>query len=188
MTARIFRYSTHAFAACIAVAALSASEHHGAVKSAGLPLPGATITITQGDKKLVTTTDERGAYSFRDLADGVWNLEIEMFGFAKVTRDIGIAPNAPSPEWELTLLPLAALNQELVPRPERRREAAAEAGAGGGGGATPASGALGIARIFPGRQACSKPDPKIRPRARGHPCGRARRAETARRTDSNVWG
>jgi hypothetical protein len=132
MTAdRIFRYSAHALAAWIAVATLSAAEHHGTVKSAGLPLPGATITMTQGDQKLVTTTDERGAYFFADLADGVWNLEVEMFGFTKITRDIGIAPNAPSPEWELKLLPLAALKQELAPRPERAPEAAAGTGAGG---------------------------------------------------------
>src|SRR5215469_17504468 len=103
---RILRYFARAFAVWMAIGALSAAEHHGIVKSAGLPLPGVTITVSQGDKKLVTTTDERGAYSFPDLADGVWNLEIEMFGFAKITRDIGILPNAPSPEWDLKLLPL----------------------------------------------------------------------------------
>src|SRR5262249_22075852 len=126
---RMLRYSARAFAAWIVVGALSASEHHGTVKSGGLPLPGVTITMTKGDKKLVTTTDERGTYSFPDLADGVWNLEIEMFGFAKITRDIGIAPNAPSPEWELKLLPLAALKQELAPRPERTEESGAPPGA-----------------------------------------------------------
>src|SRR5215469_1929380 len=132
MTAvRILDCSARAFAAWLTVAALVASEHHGTVKSAGLPLPGVTITMTEGDKKLVTTTDDRGAYSFPGLADGVWNLEIEMFGFAKITRDIGVAPNAPSPEWELQLLPLAAMKQELAPRPERRQEAAAGQGPGG---------------------------------------------------------
>src|SRR6516162_1201847 len=133
MTAnRNFRYAAHAFAAWIVLGTVCASEHHGTVKSAGLPLPGVSITMTQGDKKVVTTTDDRGAYSFPNLADGVWNLEIEMFGFTKITRDIGIAPNAPSPEWELKLLPLAALKQELAPRPERRAEGAPGAGSGGG--------------------------------------------------------
>jgi len=131
MTAnRVLSYFVRTFAACIAVAALSAAEHHGTVKSAGLPLPGGTVTMSQGDKKLVTTTDERGAYSFADLADGVWNLEIEMFGFAKIARDIAIAPNAPSPEWELKQLPLAVLKQELAPRPEPTQEAAAAATGG----------------------------------------------------------
>jgi hypothetical protein len=130
----IFRYSARMFVGWIAVAALCAAEHHGTVTSAGLPLPGVTITMSQGDKKLVTTTDERGAYSFADLADGVWNLEIEMFGFAKIARDIGIAPNAPSPEWELKLLPLATLKEQLSPRPERTREAAAPPAEGAAGG------------------------------------------------------
>ena len=55
------------------IAGLMASEHHGTVKSAGLPVPGATVTATQGDKKFVTTTDENGRYSFPDLTDGLWS-------------------------------------------------------------------------------------------------------------------
>ena len=169
MTAdRIFRYSTRALAAWIVVAALSASEHHGTVKSAGLPLPGVTITLTQGDKKLVTTTDERGAYSFPGLADGVWNLEIEMFGFAKIKRDIGIAPDAPTPEWELQLLPLAALKQELAPRPERRREAAPGEGTRGGGGATPGFRRFGNRPDFPGPPGVPQAGPQ-NPAAGGRP-------------------
>src|SRR5215469_13459366 len=148
MTAvRILDCSARAFAAWLTVAALVASEHHGTVKSAGLPLPGVTITMTEGDKKLVTTTDERGAYSFPDLADGVWNLEIEMFGFAKITRIIGIAPNAPSPDWELKLLSLDALKQEVAPRPERNQEPAAVAGSGI---ATPGFRRFGNRPNFPG--------------------------------------
>jgi hypothetical protein len=148
MTAdRFFRYSAHALQAWIVVVTLSASEHHGTVKSAGLPLPGVTITMTKGDQKLITTTDERGAYSFPDLVDGVWNLEIEMFGFATITRDIGIAPNAPSPDWELKLLPLDALKQGLAPRPELGQEGAAGAGAGS---ATPGLRRFGNRRNFPG--------------------------------------
>ncbi len=54
----------------IAVAGLMAAEHHGTVKSGGLPVPGASITATKGDKKLYTTTDENGRYTFADLADG----------------------------------------------------------------------------------------------------------------------
>jgi len=37
---RMLRYSARAFAAWIVVGALSGSEHHGTVKSGGLPLPG----------------------------------------------------------------------------------------------------------------------------------------------------
>src|SRR3954468_12829603 len=84
-------------AVCLAVTALLASEHHGVVKSGGLPIPGATVTATQGDKKHATTTDEKGAYAFPDLADGVWTLHVEMLGFAKSSLEIGVAANAPSP-------------------------------------------------------------------------------------------
>jgi trimeric autotransporter adhesin len=94
-----------------------ASEHHGVVKSNGLPIPGATVTATLGDKKVVTTTDAQGAYSFRDLADGNWTIQVEMLGFAPETKEVGIAPDAPSPEWDLKLLPMAALRQSLAPKP-----------------------------------------------------------------------
>src|SRR5260370_32885189 len=88
-------------AAWLAVAGLMAAEHHGTVKSGGLPLPGVTVTATQGEKKQITTTDETGRYAFADLADGVWKLEIGMLGFQKLTEEVAIAYNAPSPEWTL---------------------------------------------------------------------------------------
>jgi hypothetical protein len=104
-----------ALAISLSLAALPAAEHHGVVKSAGLPLPGATITATQGDKKVATTTDEQGTYSFPDLAEGTWTIQVEMFGFAPISREVGIAPNAPSPEWEMKQLSLSALKQSAAP-------------------------------------------------------------------------
>src|SRR5437016_5178256 len=106
---RIHTYFGRALAAWIAVAGLLAAEHHGTVKSGGLPVPGATITATNGDKKHVTTTDENGRYSFADLPDGTWTIEVEMFGFAKITREVGIAFEAPSPNWDLKVLSMSAL-------------------------------------------------------------------------------
>ena len=94
--------------AWLAVSGLMAAEHHGAVRSGGLPIPGVTVTATQGDKKIVTTTDDQGAYSFPELADGTWTIEIEMMGFAKLTRDVGIASDAPPADWDLKLLPPGA--------------------------------------------------------------------------------
>ncbi len=107
----------HLLVACLAVGVLFASEHHGIVRSNGLPVPGATVTATLGDRKVVTTTDAQGAYSFANLADGNWTIQIEMLGFATESKVIGIAPDAPSPEWDLKLLPLAALRQSLAPKP-----------------------------------------------------------------------
>src|SRR5690242_10006536 len=102
-------------AVCLAVSGLLASEHHGVVKSGGVPIPGATVTAIQGDKKVVTTTDDQGAYSFPDLADGVWNVQVDMLGFAKKTEEVGVAPNAPSPTWDLRLLSAAEVKASLNP-------------------------------------------------------------------------
>ncbi|MGA2274320.1 MAG: TonB-dependent receptor [Bryobacteraceae bacterium] len=104
-----------ALAACLSVACLLASEHHGWVKSGGAPVPGATVTVTQGDKSFVTSTDDSGAYSFPNLPDGVWTLRISMLGFSPVEREIGVAPEAPSPSWDLRVLTLDALRKQLAP-------------------------------------------------------------------------
>src|SRR5580698_7214414 len=92
--------------ACAAVFALAASPHHGVVTFGGLPLPGATVTVTQVDKKLVAVTDQQGAYSFPELADGIWKIQVEMLCFEPLSQEIGITADAPSPTWELKMLPM----------------------------------------------------------------------------------
>src|ERR1039458_7847129 len=101
--------------ACAACMLLPASEHNGVVKFGGLAVPGATVTATQGDKKQVAITDPRGVYTFPDLADGVWNLQVEMLCFATLKNEVAIAPNAPSPEWEMKLLPLEEIRAAAPP-------------------------------------------------------------------------
>jgi hypothetical protein len=39
---------------------LAAAEYHGQLKFNGLPLPGATITATQGEKQLLAVSDLQG--------------------------------------------------------------------------------------------------------------------------------
>ena len=102
---RIRKHLRYSVLSWLAVSLLAASEHHGIVKFGGLPLPGATITASQGEKRVVAVTDPAGVYSFADLADGVWNFQIEMLCFAPIKQEVAIAPNAPSPEWEMKLLP-----------------------------------------------------------------------------------
>src|SRR5437870_5133144 len=65
-------------AAALAMVRLPAAEHHGMVKFGGLPVPGASITATQNGRKLWTITDPQGVYSFLDLADGTWIIQVEM--------------------------------------------------------------------------------------------------------------
>src|ERR1017187_10037499 len=105
--------------ACLVVMGLMASEHHGSVISGGLPVPGASVTATQGDKKVLTTTDENGLYSFPELADGVWTIGIDMLGFDKVSREVGVAADAPSPMWDLKMQSLEAMTAPPPPPPAR---------------------------------------------------------------------
>lgn len=86
--------------------AFAAPEYHGQVTFGGLPVPGATVTATQGDKRLVAITNQQGAYSFTDIDDGVWKLQVEMFGFETQTQDVTISADTPATVWELKLLPL----------------------------------------------------------------------------------
>ena len=89
---------------------LWAAEVHGQVKFGGLPLPGATISASQGDKNFVAVSDPNGNYSIPDLPDGVWNFKVEMLGFTPVTQDVTAATNPPIPappaDFELKMLSL----------------------------------------------------------------------------------
>jgi len=84
----------------------AASEHHGQVTFNGLPLPGATVTATHGADKFAAVTDSRGVYSFPELKDGTWIIEVQKLFFGPLKQEIVVAPNAPAATWELRLLPL----------------------------------------------------------------------------------
>ena len=86
-----------------------ASEYHGQITFGGLPVPGATITATQGTKKFIATSDQGGIYSFADLPDGPWKLQIEMQLFSTVQADVTIASNTPAGKFELAVLPMDQL-------------------------------------------------------------------------------
>jgi trimeric autotransporter adhesin len=97
----------------------AASEYHGQVTFAGLPLPGATVTATQGSKRLIAVTDQGGLYVFPDLADGLWTIDIEMQCFAPVHAEVAVSPTTPPAKSELTLLPLSQITAltKLPPAP-----------------------------------------------------------------------
>jgi hypothetical protein len=58
---------------------------------------------------LVTITDSQGLYSFPDLKDGNWALEVEMLCFAPARREVTIPTGEPAAAWELKLLPLGEI-------------------------------------------------------------------------------
>ncbi len=97
------------------IGTLCASEHRGFVKSGGIAIPGATVTAIQGDRKHVTTTDDRGAYVFPNLDDGIWTIQVEMLGFARSSKEIGVALNAPVADWELKQQSMAEIRAALAP-------------------------------------------------------------------------
>src|SRR5690348_8242627 len=99
--------------ASTAIAKLVASQQQGYVTFNGLPVPGATVTATRDGKNFTCVTNQQGFYSFPDLADGTWNLEVEMFGFAAARREVVVAPQGPAAEWELKILPLHQLKAQL---------------------------------------------------------------------------
>ena len=104
----------------LAVAAgqgLAASQHAGQVTFGGLPVPGATVTASQGDKQAISITDPQGVYRFADLVDGVWSIRVEMLGFATLTQDVTIVAGSPPSMWKLELLPFETIAASVVPRP-----------------------------------------------------------------------
>src|SRR6266852_3925163 len=92
-------------AVLLTVLGLAASEHHGQVKFGGLPVPGATVIATQDEKKFTAISSEQGTYSFANLPDGVWTIQVEMLCFSPIKQGVTVAPGARASEWNLNLLP-----------------------------------------------------------------------------------
>jgi hypothetical protein len=114
---RMNRFLTVAVLIAIAISPMTAAEHHGQVNYGGLPLPGATVTASQGDKKVSTIAGEDGAYSFPNLADGVWAMQVEMLCFAPLKQDVAVGANAPAGSWEMKLLPIEEIRASAVAAP-----------------------------------------------------------------------
>jgi hypothetical protein len=107
-----------------------ASKYHGQVTFGGLAAPGATITLTQGEKKLTATSDEGGVYRFDDLPDGQWKIEVSLQCFATIKAEVTVAADSPPGRWELKLLPLDELKAlaktqlpDITPKPSLQAEA-----------------------------------------------------------------
>jgi len=109
---------------------LAASEQRGIVTFGGLPVPGATVLASRGDQKFTAVTDPQGAYSFADLSDGAWTIDVAMPGFAPVHADVNVAPGSAASKWELKMLPFAEIVKDAakdIPAPDVPAAAAAPA-------------------------------------------------------------
>ena len=111
------RVTQLAVMAWVAVSVLGAAEYRGQVTFGGLPVPGASVTATQADKKLDAITDLDGIYSFADLTYGSWSVEISMLGFESVKQEVAIGPNTPAGKWELKMQPLGRIQAEIQRSP-----------------------------------------------------------------------
>jgi len=107
----------------------SASPYHGQVTFHGWPVPGATVTVTQGTKNVNTVSDQGGLFTITDLVEGPARVEIEMQGFSTLAADVTITPNTPAAKFELTLLPLNQMmgRTKLAPNPPPTVSSAAAA-------------------------------------------------------------
>lgn len=104
----------------LTVCALNAAEHKGQVKFNDLPVPGATITATQGARTLSAVADGNGSYLFPDLPDGSWNFDVEMLGFAPVKQDVTLEGNADIPAFDLKMLSFDEIKAVAAPPPPPR--------------------------------------------------------------------
>jgi trimeric autotransporter adhesin len=96
------------FLIALAFSVSAAFAQSGVVKSNGLPLPGAIVTATLGDRKLVTTTDENGRYSFEGMTTGTWQAQVDLFGFSAAKKQIEIGTTPVFTDWTLELKPMVA--------------------------------------------------------------------------------
>ncbi|HEV2280250.1 MAG TPA: carboxypeptidase-like regulatory domain-containing protein [Acidobacteriaceae bacterium] len=90
-----------------------ASALNGQVTFNALPVPGATVVVTQGKTTYATITDAQGNYTFPNLTDGSWTVHIAMTGFAAVTQTIVVGPAAPPAPIALKLLPPGAIQAQV---------------------------------------------------------------------------
>jgi trimeric autotransporter adhesin len=75
----------------------------GVVKSEGQPIPGATIKATQGERVLLTVTDDSGAFRIDNMSAGTWIVEADMFGFDHLRKEVQIGATAAKIDLTLQL-------------------------------------------------------------------------------------
>lgn len=124
--------------ACLALLPVVAAEYKGQVTFNGLPLPGALVTATQGDKKLTAVSGPEGVFSFADLPGGAWSLTVDKPGFEQVKRDVAAGMGLPSLTLDLTMLPMDRM-ESVAAQPAPPPEPAAVAPAAGAPAPQPAA-------------------------------------------------
>src|SRR5215831_6013974 len=91
------------WATTVAQAAAQPADLSGRVTFNGVGVPGATITVSRGDRALATLTTDDGSFRIANLDPGAWTLRVEMRGFVPVSREITIPSDGPPPIVALTM-------------------------------------------------------------------------------------
>ena len=110
-------YLSICLALLFAAGVVSAAEYRGQVVFNGIGVPGAVVTASQGDQRSVAITDAQGGYSFPDLSEGVWNIQVDMQAFTSLRREVTISAMNAVEKWELQLLPIDQIQGLQTPPP-----------------------------------------------------------------------
>ncbi len=105
--------------ACVLAGPTAADELAGRVTFREMPVPGATVTATQAHKSESVVTGADGTYSFGDLEEGVWRIEVEMFGFERQGKEITMPRSGARADFALTMLPLARMEAKPLEAPRQ---------------------------------------------------------------------
>ena len=109
-------------------------EHSGQVMVGGVPVPGATVTATAGEKTLVTATDDQGIFRLPDATVGNWTLRVQMLGFEPLEREITVTAEPQPSAWTLALRPFEEITRGITIPPPAPPTTAATASTNGTNG------------------------------------------------------
>ncbi len=110
---RIRHYLGLCAAVCILLPLVQASEHRGRVTFKARPVPGATVSASREGRTATAVTDSEGRYTFPDLMDGTWAVQVKMFGFELMRQEVTVAAGSAAREWALTLLSMERIKAEI---------------------------------------------------------------------------
>lgn len=85
----------------------------GSVRSAGQPLPGATVTASVNGQTYVTVTGADGRYTFTGIPAANGSIAVQMFGFEPASKQTALGDSAKSTDFTLQLQP-SPLAQRLA--------------------------------------------------------------------------
>jgi hypothetical protein len=77
------------------------------------------MNAKEGDKTFNAISDLEGHYSFADLPDGVWTIQVEMPLFSPMQQEVTVGAGAAEGDWDLKLLPAEQISSIVTPAPTR---------------------------------------------------------------------